>query len=197
LKIEPATFDGLREADWHEIGIRLCAYASWKARNYSWRTGSTLFLAAGNTPEDIAREAILRVLDGRRRWEPERGALLPFLQGVVDSLMSHLAASADNSLLAAAAGPAALALAAWPQPEEQPADDAVEQLRTTLQARREQELLVVLDAVQACAPKPAAIAAHLGVAVSEVNNRLKRLRRIALQIVEKNRARSPGGRHDG
>jgi DNA-directed RNA polymerase specialized sigma24 family protein len=86
----------LRRVDWGEIGVRLTAYAVRKARNLRWRTGRVDALAGGKTPEDLAGEAILKVLDGERAWDPERGALLPYLQGVVDSLLSHLAASADN-----------------------------------------------------------------------------------------------------
>src|SRR5262245_60893258 len=89
----------LHDADWADIGVRLTAYAMWKARHYRWRTGQVWALAAGKTPEDIAREAIVKVLDGSRTWDPERGPLLPYLEGIVDSLMSHLAASTDNTVL--------------------------------------------------------------------------------------------------
>src|SRR4029453_14115422 len=56
----------LRRVDWADVGIRLTAYATWKARNLHWRTGRTDALAAGKTPEDIAAEAILKVLGGER-----------------------------------------------------------------------------------------------------------------------------------
>src|SRR5262245_49022880 len=90
----------LQEADWADIGIRLTAYAVWRARNFRWRTKQEWALAAGKTPEDIARDAILKLFEGKRIWDPQRGALLPFLECVVDSLMSHLADSQDNVLLA-------------------------------------------------------------------------------------------------
>ena len=47
-------------------------------------------------PDDIAAQAIVSVIGGERKWEPERGPLLPFLKRVVDSLLNHLALSADN-----------------------------------------------------------------------------------------------------
>src|SRR3954465_10070116 len=82
--------------DWADIGVRLTAYATWKARNLRWRTGRPDALAGGKTPEDLAADAILKVLGGERAWDPGRGPLLRYLEGVVDSLLSHLAASADN-----------------------------------------------------------------------------------------------------
>ena len=57
-----------------------------------------MLLAGGKTPEDLAADAILKVLGGDRVWDPGRGPLLPYLEGVVDSLISHLAASADNRI---------------------------------------------------------------------------------------------------
>jgi hypothetical protein len=167
----------LREADWEDIGIRLTAYAAWKARNYRWRTGQSWALAAGKTPEDLAREAIVKALDGTRAWNPARGPLLPFLQGVVDSLMSHLATSGDNIILER-----------WhealPDPAAQDDDsaDLVDHLRRALAERREADLLAVLDAVQTHGPKPHAIAVGLGTTVADINNRLKRIRRAALKI---------------
>lgn len=167
----------LRDADWKDIGIRLTAYATWKARNYRWRTGQSWALAAGKTPEDLAREAIVKALDGTRAWDPARGALLPFLQGVVDSLMSHLAASGDNIILER-----------WheslPEPAIQDDDsaDLVDHLRRALAERQEADLLAVLDAVQTHGPKPQAIAASLGTTVADINNRLKRIRRTALKV---------------
>jgi hypothetical protein len=88
----------LQRVDWADIGVRLTAYATWKARNLRWRTGRTDLLAGGKTPEDIAADAILKVLGGDRVWDPARGPLLPYLEGVVDSLISHLAESADNRI---------------------------------------------------------------------------------------------------
>ena len=56
----------------------------------SWRTGSDVALAKGLMPEDVAAQAIVSVIAGERKWEPQRGPLLPFLKRVVDSLLNHL-----------------------------------------------------------------------------------------------------------
>jgi len=67
--------------------MKLAAYAAFRSRNLYWRTGSDVALAKGLMPEDIAARAIVSVIGGERKWEPERGPLLPFLKRVVDSLL--------------------------------------------------------------------------------------------------------------
>ena len=67
----------LADADWADIGIRLTAYASWKARTLRWRLGRDA-LPAGKSAEDLAADAIVKVLSGERAWEPQRGGLLPY-----------------------------------------------------------------------------------------------------------------------
>ena len=178
--------------DWADVGIRLTAYATWKARNLRWRTGRTDVLAGGKTPEDLAAEAILKVLAGERAWDPGRGPLLPYLEGVVDSLMSHLAASSDNRIQeqwSESYGETAGQADSATDPE-----DRVERLRAALLNRQQHALLAVLDAVATdVEPKPQALAQYLGISVADVNNRLKRLRRFAQQIVQQ-ASRAPGVR---
>jgi DNA-directed RNA polymerase specialized sigma24 family protein len=38
---------------------------------------------------DLAQEAVRRVLEHRRKWDPRRGGLYPFLRGVLQSLVDH------------------------------------------------------------------------------------------------------------
>lgn len=187
FRAQPTRMDGrarsrLREADWADIGIRLTAYAVWKARNYRWRTGEAAVLAAGNTPEDVARDAIVKVLDGTRAWDPARGPLFPFLQRVVDSLMSHLAASSDNAVLERWHD-----TVAEPGAADSPAGSdrcavLIEALRATLEAAGASDLVAVLDAAQVHGPRPRAIATALGTSVEDIYNRLKRIRRAALRV---------------
>jgi hypothetical protein len=172
----------LQRVDWADIGVRLTAYATWKARNLRWRTGRTDLLAGGKTPEDIAADAILKVLGGDRVWDPDHGPLLPYLEGVVDSLISHLAESADNRIQerwseahdAADDEPAAV------DPEQR-----IDRLRAALIDDRQQALLAIVDAIAShCDPTPQALAQRLGTTVADINNRLKRLRRFALRTVQ-------------
>lgn len=45
----------------------------------------------GQAPEDLAREAIRRTLDGQRKWKPRKNPdLCGYLMDVIDSLMSGL-----------------------------------------------------------------------------------------------------------
>lgn len=190
--MDATTRRALLEADWFDIGLRLAAYATWKARNLRWRTGLPSDLAAGQTPEDIAAEAILKVMEGVRAWDPRRGSLFPFLQGVVDSMLSHLATSADNR----AQERWAVSHADLPgaEPEHVTAEERLAELRRFLLGNHRPELLAIVDVIEAgCEPKPQAIAQRLGTTVVDVNNRLKRLRRLALKINETQRARAMAG----
>lgn len=171
----------LHDADWADIGIRLTAYAMWKARNYRWRTGQVWALAAGKTPEDVAREAIVKVLEGSRHWEPERGPLLPYLEGIVDSLMSHLAASSDNTVIQP--WHEAIPESGAGRESEDADADLIERLRAALRQQGADELLAILDVVQGCGATPRAIAVALHTSVNDINNRLKRLRRVALRVL--------------
>jgi DNA-directed RNA polymerase specialized sigma24 family protein len=172
----------LQRVDWTDVGIRLAAYATWKARNLRWRTGRSDALAGGKTPEDLAAEAILKVLAGERAWDPGRGPLLPYLEGVVDSLVSHLAASPDNRIQESwsEAHDGAGDVPGAADPEER-----IDRLRVALLREGQHSLLAIIDAIAThCDPKPQAIARHLRTTVADINNRLKRLRRFALRLMQ-------------
>ncbi len=178
LRMDPTVEQALRDADWADLGTRLTAYAVWKARNLAWRRGKGELALGARTPDDLAAEAILKVLSGERGWHPRRGALLPYLQGVVDSLLSHAAAAVDVSRTQRGV---AIELAA--EASDDPAGERVERLRRHLRREPHPALLAVVDAIAAgCEPRPQALAIQLGTTVAEVNNRLKRLRRIALRL---------------
>lgn len=174
LRKDPAVDRALRDVDWADLGVRLTAYAVWRARNLAWRHGRSELALGARAPEDLAAEAILKVLSGERAWDPGRGALLPYLQGVVDSLLNHAAAAADVSRTDR------VTVELAPESPDEAASDRVERLRAHL--RLYPALLAVVDAIAAhCDPRPQALAAHLGTTVADINNRLKRLRRIALR----------------
>lgn len=178
LPKDPAVARALRDVDWADLGVRLTGYAVWKARNLAWRRGRNELELGARSPEDLAAEAILKVLSGERAWDPRRGPLLPYLHGVVDSLLSHAAAVADvtRTERGAAADPAS-------ESPDEAASDRVERLREQLRRGPYPALLAVVDAIEAhCDPRPQALAAHLGTTVADINNRLKRLRRLALRL---------------
>jgi len=203
-KLEEKPSKLLAEADWASIGIQLVAHAVFRARGLAWRTADHAELADGLQPEDLAQEAIRKVLQGKRRWDPERGPLLPFLKGVVDSEVSHLAESKDNELQHRfpdgddgdewvdraeffapgndSAGILPAPIAPLPDAERIKREGFADQRLSTLftAADGTKELQDVLDTIMTEGEwKPSGIAEHLGVPVPEVNNRLKRLRRLA------------------
>ena len=205
--MEADTFKQLQEADWETLGIELAGHAAFRARNLGWRTGNPVELARGLNPVDLAQEAILKVLDGSRRWDPKRGPLLPYLKGVVDSRISQLAESLDNQLqIRLPEGEEGEELGdhlefhaprhdhqGWlsQQPStperavvEKRSETADQQIGNLFEAVGDKpDLRMVLEAVMELEdPKPAAIAERLGVPVSDINNRLKRLRRLALKL---------------
>jgi len=78
--LDPETLRLLQEADWGVIHEDLLLHAMWRARGYRWNRGGDLDLAEGYTVEDVVQEVIAKALSGIRRWDPERGKLLPWLQ---------------------------------------------------------------------------------------------------------------------
>jgi len=87
----------LREADWENITLELTDYAVMKVKRLRWRTGSYESLPQGKTPDDLAYDAIEKVLSGDRRWNPNKNPnLLNYLKTVVDSLVSHLVESEEH-----------------------------------------------------------------------------------------------------
>ena len=194
----------LLRVDWGETGMKLAAYAAFRSRNLLWRTGSDVALAKGLMPDDIAAQAIVSVIGGERKWEPERGPLLPFLKRVVDSLLNHLALSADNRRIerfsqvdTSPYGVDRIAFqdgdegpwprhpadfdAADPSESECDADERIDRL--TEAAKETPELAEVLNAIlEFNEARPRLIAIRIGKPVNHVNNCLKRLRRLALKI---------------
>ena len=70
LRMDPTVEQALREVDWADLGVRLTAYAVWKARNLAWRHGRGELSLGARTPDDLAADAILKVLSGERGWDP-------------------------------------------------------------------------------------------------------------------------------
>jgi DNA-directed RNA polymerase specialized sigma24 family protein len=167
----------LLETNWQDVAIRLTGYALWKLRNLHWRGGPAASLLPAKAAEDFAGEAILRVIDGRRSWNPERGPLLPYLRGVVDSLLSHMSQSREHNNATLKADMDTFAAGS---PGASLDDERVVDLRRALARAGEQALLEIVDAVlDDTDATPRGLAEHLCTSVPDINNRLKRLRRFA------------------
>lgn len=95
--IDPDVREKLERADWERITLTLVRYALFKVRRLKWHTGDRESLPEGKTAEDLACEAIEKVVSGDRRWDPTTCPdLLRYLKGVVDSLVSHLVVSEEH-----------------------------------------------------------------------------------------------------
>jgi len=87
----------LEAADWKDIILKLTHYALWQVRKYTWRTQANDQLPGGKTPEDIACEAIEKVWNGTRDWDPDRYPnLLKHLTWIVKSDIGHLYSSLEH-----------------------------------------------------------------------------------------------------
>ncbi len=89
----------LKQQPWEDIILKLDAYALSKARRKYWPSGSKdgQTLLGGCSPQDIAREAVRRVFEGNRKWNPEKDPnILKYLKGVIDSILSSMVESAEN-----------------------------------------------------------------------------------------------------
>jgi hypothetical protein len=79
----------LRGADGERMWLALVNYACKFARRRGWRTEKTL--PQGNSPEGVAKDVIIKVIEGKRTWdEAKEPALLDALKGMVRSDIGHL-----------------------------------------------------------------------------------------------------------
>jgi hypothetical protein len=90
------TQQALEEANWEEIIKRLSAFVVVVINSTEWRGVPGGQVPGGLEPQDIVQQAIQKVLDGVRQWDPDRISLLRCLVGVVSSDINNLARSAEN-----------------------------------------------------------------------------------------------------
>lgn len=81
----------LKRQDWPAIYKNLVKYSYWKLKKIQWHCGNK------TSPEDIVDEAIENLWDGTRKWNPNRVDIECFLRGVVNSKVSHIITSAEQS----------------------------------------------------------------------------------------------------
>lgn len=81
----------------------LIAFSIKRSRELRWRTGNAMELPGGETPQSVVSLAIVRAVEGTRRWDPEiHPDLGLYLKGVIRSLLNHLATSRENTMFEAA-----------------------------------------------------------------------------------------------
>lgn len=205
---EDKALELLEAANWKEIIDKLTLYAVWRARRYPWRSGTYRRLPGGQTPEDIAFEAIAKVWQGERSWDPEKYPdLLTHLRWIVKSDLGHLFASTQHlktkRLSETCGGPeegnAAHPTDIWASSEAigslDPESELIlreqrvheERMKNELYAliKGDEDLELLLLCFEEGLDKPEAIAAQMDWEVSKVYNLKKRLLRRAGTIKER------------
>jgi hypothetical protein len=186
----------LENADWKDIILKLTHYALQRARVYSWKSGKSDQLLGGKTPEDIAFEAIEKVLSGTRDWDPDKYPnLLTHLQWVVKSDMGHLASSMEHQATGRMPEPGegeegyeTIPDPSSPTPEEEliarEKEDLEERLKGELYAmvKGDEDLETLLLCFEEGIDKPEIIAAQTGWDVSKVYNLKRKLLRKASKL---------------
>ena len=87
-KVEKGILELIQQADWDDIYPRVLKYA---LKKLSFRSGSPFEgVPKEQVAHDIVSQTILKVIEGYRKWNPERGPLLDYLIFVVKSDISHL-----------------------------------------------------------------------------------------------------------
>lgn len=191
--MEPETLDLLQEMDWSAIRKALLNYATWRARRYRWNRRESPGLAKGYTVEDVVQEVIVKTFEGVRKWDPDKGRLLPWLQLQSKSVIDALAKSAshrhemslfdlDIESLVIEQSPNLLEIVL----EEEARSRSRQKVEALFRAVDDvPELREVLQVIQdGCPPRPRYLALELDISVREVDTRLKRLRRRASKLAQ-------------
>jgi DNA-directed RNA polymerase specialized sigma24 family protein len=199
--VDPEVLETLRKQDWSRIGRVLVLHVHRRSRIRAWREGvENLSLGLGRSAEDIVGDVITKVFAGERTWDPGRGELLPTLRRMVESELDHLwrkhAYRREQPRCEGAAEQEHQeSMAIEIDPPLVPADPvAVLERREEMLAASarinalfaavegEPELQEVIEAImEGCEPEPRHLAQHLGVPSKEINNRRRRLRRMATE----------------
>ena len=88
----------IQTADWPTITRKLAIYASFRVTKIFCGARGDCVLPMGFSVNAIVQESIEKLLNGTRKWDPEKIDLLTFLKGVVKSETSHLVELKENTL---------------------------------------------------------------------------------------------------
>lgn len=169
---------------------RLTIYAEREYRRLGWFRNGQYRSPSGQGPEDVAAEAIVRLIEGRRKYDEQKYPdLLEYLKkSVTKSIVSHIIDSPDFERRK----PIPNVLTEDGEIEEIEIEsggdnpfiiymqkDMIEIINAILQEKFAQDNIVlgILECMKAGIDKPSEIAVCLGVETSDVNNAQKRLRR--------------------
>ena len=180
MEINP--LENLGEDNWKLITKKLVAYTRWKVLGR--------YLPQGKTPEDIAQEAVIKVWEGKRRWDPQKYPdIYEFLKTVVNSEISHLFESKNPKYLEDIRENGEIR-DLMPNPEEafllqEEYEKAIvfkEELEKSLEKDKDEQALLVLICLEDEITKPQEIAQKTGLSINEVYKAKKRIRRKAFLL---------------
>jgi hypothetical protein len=182
--------DRMSDDDWHRLILQLGRYTLHKSRRFYWRTGNSGELPGGEVTESLVSKALVLWLTGRRRWNPsEYGDLRGFLQGVIDSLLSHFANGYDNRKFEVGSSKFKVEHAspgATPEGELLARERVTEAEQTLaeiiLQSQQDPVVIDIIDAVRNGALTRRDIVRATGHSPDVIDNGLKRLRRAGAHI---------------
>ena len=191
----------LHDADWVTIQRDLLVYTLQKVRFLRWRgfrgaDGEEGELVKGVSCKDLVQTLIRKTLSRDRKWDPDRGPLMPWLKLNMRSEISALvnsdehlheqdendedntpSATSSSDNIDSSHNPVDVVLHQAKQEEDK------KRLAPFFEAAAEfPELAEIVEAVMnGCELKPRYLAEELGTTTADINNRLKRLRRLALR----------------
>ncbi len=184
----------MREADWKGLRPRLVLHADNQIKRYWWKGAKARNCPEGRTAGDYVTQAMEKVYQGKRNWEPQKLSLFTILAGVISSDVSHDAECLENQRENCEA--------ALDSPDDDesfvsqiPGRDLSPDEECARNERSQQVLMILIDLVSEKDPDlvgliecfwdekftPIEMAEKLKISIKEVNNRQKRLRRILIR----------------
>jgi len=190
----------------------MLSFALWWASEYRWSSGSPEILPQGYELADVVQRIILQTINDERNWDPDKGELLPWLKDQTKSVIDALAKSASHrkesslfsddddgltdreEFIAKEIDPSENQDRMSPEEfiiyleHEQERSERASNISSALfnavegDTELEEILEAVMDGVEL---KARFLAEKLEVPVEDIYNRLKRLRRKAMSIKEK------------
>jgi hypothetical protein len=168
---------------------RLTIYAERKYKRLGWFKDGHYRSPSGQGPEDVAAEAIVRLIQGRRNYDEQKYPdLTVYLRNVVDSIVSHVIKSIDfekrKSMPYTLTEDGKIEEIEIENGGDDPSmvlikKELVEKINTLLYEKFAQDDIVlgILECMKAGIDKPSDIAEYLDIKTSDINNAQKRLRR--------------------
>lgn len=183
-------FSELTEDQQRQLLDRLTIYAERKYRRLGWFKNGHYRSPSGQGPDDVAAEAIVRLIEGRRNYDEQKYPdLLEYLKkSVTKSIVSHIIDSPDfekrKPTPHIVTDDGEIKEIEIEDKSDDPSlayirKDLVEKINAILQKRFAQDSIVlgILECMKAGFDKPSEFAEYLEVEIGDVNNAQKRLRR--------------------